>query len=45
MTVTVGNVNDDPTANDDAFMVDEDTTNNSLDVLANDTSTRKRARR
>lgn len=37
VTVTVNGVNDDPDAVDDFFTVDEDTTNNSLDVLANDT--------
>ena len=37
VTVTVNEVNDDPDAVDDAFMVDEDTSNNLLDGLANDT--------
>ena len=37
MTVTVSGVNDEPTAIDDTYKIDEDTTNNSLDVLANDT--------
>jgi len=36
VTVTVDNVNDPPTANDDPFTVSEDSPNNSLDVLAND---------
>jgi len=36
VTVTVDNVNNPPTANDDPFTVSEDSTNNSLDVLAND---------
>jgi hypothetical protein len=37
VTVTVSNVNDDPDAVDDGFMVDEDTMDHPLDVLANDT--------
>ena len=35
--VTVDNVNDDPTANDDSATVQEDSTGNVLDLLANDT--------
>ena len=36
VTVTVNNVNDAPVAADDAFTVDEDSSSNALDVLAND---------
>lgn len=38
VTVTVDNVNDPPVANDDAFTVDEDTVDNTFDVLQNDTT-------
>jgi uncharacterized repeat protein (TIGR01451 family)/uncharacterized protein (TIGR03382 family) len=38
VTVTVRPVNDPPIANDDAFIVIEDSTGNVLDVLINDTS-------
>jgi len=37
VTVTVSNVNDAPIANDDAFTVIEDSSNNTLNVLGNDT--------
>ena len=37
VTVTVDNVNDAPVATDDAATVDEDSSDNALDVLANDT--------
>lgn len=36
VTVTVNNVNDPPTANDDEATVDQDSAMNSIDVLAND---------
>ncbi len=36
ITVTVSNVNDDPVTGDDAFSVDEDSVDNALNVLAND---------
>lgn len=36
VTVTVRNVNDPPIAREDAFQVDEDSSGNRLDVLAND---------
>lgn len=36
VTITVTAVNDAPTANDDTLSVDEDSTNNTLDLLAND---------
>jgi len=36
VSVTVTDINDPPTANDDGFTVDEDSSNNALDVLAND---------
>ena len=35
VTVTVTNINDEPSGGSDSFTVDEDTTNNVLDVLAN----------
>jgi outer membrane protein OmpA-like peptidoglycan-associated protein len=38
VTVNVSNTNDPPTANDDAFAVDEDSLATPLDVLANDSS-------
>lgn len=38
VTVTVTAVNDAPTANNDSFSVDEDSTGNTLDVLANDSA-------
>jgi len=37
VSITVDPVNDDPTANNDSFSVDEDSGANTLDVLANDT--------
>jgi len=37
-TITITSENDDPTAVDDTFTVDEDSIDNSLDVLANDTT-------
>jgi len=36
VTITVNNVNDSPTANPDSITVPEDSTNNNIDVLAND---------
>jgi len=36
VNVTVNNVNDNPVANDDTAAVDEDSTGNVIDVLAND---------
>ncbi|WP_404309990.1 tandem-95 repeat protein [Neorhodopirellula lusitana] len=39
VTVTVNNVNDAPVGVDDTFIVDSDSSNNSLDVLANEAST------
>ena len=38
VTVTVNNTNDPPTATNDTFTVDRNTTNNSLNVLANDSA-------
>ena len=38
VTVTVVEMNDDPTANDDTFSVPEDSVSNTLNVLANDSS-------
>ncbi|MFO7594354.1 MAG: Ig-like domain-containing protein [Pseudomonadota bacterium] len=37
VAVTVTGINDNPVAGDDAFAVEQDSSNNSLDVLANDT--------
>ena len=37
VTITVNNVNDPPVANDDTATVEEDSSNNSLNVTANDT--------
>ena len=37
VNVTINNINDAPDAIDDSATVDEDTTNNAIDVLANDT--------
>jgi len=39
ITITVNNVNDDPTANDDSFSVNEDSSANALDLLTNDAQT------
>ncbi|BBO82779.1 hypothetical protein DSCO28_33450 [Desulfosarcina ovata subsp. sediminis] len=39
VTVTVGNVNDAPVASDDSYVVTQNTTNNSLPVLGNDSDT------
>jgi hypothetical protein len=45
VTVTITNVNDAPDAVDDSTTVDEDSSNNVILVLGNDTAARTRARR